>query len=448
MYSPHPPALSAAHPVTMSGMEIARIVTPSLTRICSSISNSIGADPQASSSALIGALPSSVSEISWNKAATAPSNGAHSLPNGGYLRSAALTLALLKELFGISRVLIGGRDWADDADQCSKRQQCSVDGLHEQMAPDWLDLPASNHGLTVGVPVLARMWMVVSQRTAAPSEKTVSRARRAGRPEENWSAQHGIVAHAVLPDVIEFRCGEESDPIKVEEFIRDALAEHQDVVGVDGHLHPSVSWRLAMISNSFCASSSCARSRSFSSALIESLTALKARFHRCWIMLRSNRRRDLLQDLPRLDWRRGVVTCHSSCMLTGRVCLCLPYDHDPAAEHPDFELHHGAGGLGGPVSPSIGSRWSFSQGRWCAVMLLTNPAVRSSALQSQMILPPPGARRQLQQERPWSVPILRTARGRAASSPRRGSPRQSRSRDDAGCGAWCRLRRQDHEYWG
>jgi hypothetical protein len=102
-------------------------------------------------------LPSSVPDISWKRAVTAPSNGARSLPDGGFLTSAALTLALLKELLAVSRVLIGGRDRADDADQCSKRQQCSVDGLHEQMAPDWLDLPTSNHGLTMGVPVLARM---------------------------------------------------------------------------------------------------------------------------------------------------------------------------------------------------------------------------------------------------------------------------------------------------
>src|SRR5215510_8632671 len=49
-----------------------------------------------------------------------------------------------------------------------------------------------------------------------------------------------MAAQAVLPELVELRRAEESGPIEVEELIRDALAEHQDVISVDGDLHPGV----------------------------------------------------------------------------------------------------------------------------------------------------------------------------------------------------------------
>src|SRR5262245_25363561 len=45
-----------------------------------------------------------------------------------------------------------------------------------------------------------------------------------------------MVAQTVLPELVELRGAEESGPIEVEELIRDALAEHQDVISVDDAL--------------------------------------------------------------------------------------------------------------------------------------------------------------------------------------------------------------------
>jgi hypothetical protein len=66
-----------------------------------------------------------------------------------------------------------------------------------------------------------------------PSGKTLSEQAR-------LSGQRGISAQAVLRELVELQRAEKSDPTEVEELVRVALAECQDVVGVDDHFHAGV----------------------------------------------------------------------------------------------------------------------------------------------------------------------------------------------------------------